>query len=168
MTQPTTVATPSLQRLSAPTVRKTARRKLTDAEMQNLRRIAAALIPEAPGHIAADRIGTFEDLVDEALAVLDPHFDTIAVALESLQDVADEELFTSLKALDTTSPETFYPLSLLVVGVYLYSPEVEAKLQYPHPHRNPAGAMDAADEIESGILDPVIERGPIFVAPPAK
>ncbi|MFC9549944.1 hypothetical protein ACFTWF_03750 [Rhodococcus sp. NPDC056960] len=168
MTRSTSVASPQIQRLSAPTVRKTARRNLTESELRDLRRIAASLIPGVPGRIAADQVATFDDLVHEALAIMDPHFDSIVAAIDRMSDVEDADMFAALRALDAESPTLFYPLSLLVAGVYLYSPEVEAVLQYPHPHRNPAGAMEAADEIESGILDPVIERGPIYVAAPTE
>jgi len=43
------------------------------------------------------------------------------------------------------------------------SDEIKNTLHYPAPHPNPASMFEIADELSSGILDPVIERGPIFV-----
>ncbi len=39
--------------------------------------------------------------------------------------------------------------------------QVAAALGYPRPHRSPIDALQIADELETGILDPVVERGPL-------
>ncbi|KAA9164031.1 hypothetical protein FPZ12_008420 [Amycolatopsis acidicola] len=151
-----------ITRLSAPVVRKTARRSLTAEEMADLRRVAAVLIPsDGDGRPGGDEVAAFDDYVTEALAILDPVLDNVAAALAAIHDVPTGELFSALRQLDSGSPHLFHPLSLLVTSVYLYSAEMEAELGYPHPHRNPPDLSEAADEIEGGILDPVIARGSI-------
>lgn len=150
-----------LTRLSAPTVRKSARRPLTDTESADLRRVAAVLIPPVGDRLGGDQVAAFDDDVAEALAVLDPVFDDVVAALAAIHDVSTTELFGALREMDADAPQLFHPLSLLVTAVYLYSAEIEAELGYPHPHRNPVGMTEAADEIDSGILDPVVERGSI-------
>jgi hypothetical protein len=172
MSDPTTTsfAMPSpggaVTRLSAPTVRKNARRALTDLELADLRRIASALIPAADDAPAGGDITDFDTQAAEALAILDASFGHIERALADLHDCATPDLFDRLRELDHRAPELFYPLSLMITAMYLYSADVEPLHGYPHPHRNPPEPMDAADEIEAGILGPVIDRGPIYVAAP--
>ena len=160
-----TPAPSGVTRLSAPNLRKRPRRELTSEEAATLRRVAGALIPagDADGEIAADTIADFDALAQEALAIMDPAFDSITDALEQLQHVRDDELFAWLRGLDQQEPNLFYSLSLLVTSIYLYSPEVEAELGYPHPHRNPAPENQFVEELETGLLNPVIERGSIYV-----
>jgi hypothetical protein len=156
----------AITRLSAPTVRKRARRVLNDNELTVLRRVASALIPAHDEAPAGGDIADFATQTAEALAILDASFGEIEQILADLHDVPEAEMFDRLRQLDLDAPELFYPLSLMVTAVYLYSAEVEQQLGYPHPHRNPPSPMDAADEIETGILDAVMERGSVYVPAP--
>ena len=54
---------------------------------------------------------------------------------------------------------TFDPLSSIIAGAYFMTPQVKELIGYPGQHRDPAGLEDAANELETGILDPVLERG---------
>ena len=155
-----------VRRLSAPTVRKTARRTLADAELVDLRRVASALIPATEDTPAGGDIADFAGQAGEALAILDASFSSIERSLALLHDCPTEYLFEQLRELDRDAPELFYPLSLLVTAMYLYSAEIEQWHGYPHPHRNPPSPLHAADEVDSGILDAVIERGSIYVPAP--
>lgn len=152
-----------LVRLSAPTVLRQARRRLTDEELAILRRVAGALIPAGDdGETAGDQIADFGDLAHEALAIMDPVFDDIIAALGEVAPFQGGELFDALRSMDSSSPKRFHRLSLLVTSIYLYSPEIEAVLDYPHPHRNRASMDEVVEEIESGLLEPVIARGSIY------
>lgn len=166
MNEETGIPVKRIERLSVPTVRTSARRELSGEQLDTLRRVAGALIPASGERVGADQLGSFDAQVSEALAIMDPHLEAIEEALDLLAGVGPSEMFDALRRLDGEAQHLFYPLSLLVVGVYVYAPEVEAVTQYPHPHRNPAGVSEAADEIESGILDPVLERGEVFVPAP--
>jgi hypothetical protein len=82
--------------------------------------------------------------------------------LAELSSISSEKLWDCLETLNRERQSVFYPLSLLVLGIYIYSPELKESLGYPAPHQNYAELFDAADELASGILDPVVERGSIY------
>jgi hypothetical protein len=161
-----TASTDAITRLSVPTVRKKARRALSADELNDLRRVANALIPAAGDASAGGDIADFPTQAADALAILDASFDQIEGVLADVHDCPTENLFGWLRELDQGAPEMFYPLSLMITAMYLYSAEVEQLHGYPHPHRNPPSPMQAADEIDSGILNSVMERGSIYVPIP--
>lgn len=151
------------ERLSVSMPRQAPPRNFTDLEMQTLRVVADTLIPAANGNPSGSGLAKFEGLVTRAAAILDKHFATLTAILGELSAIPSEQMWDRLRELEAQDNETFYLLSTLLAGAYLYSDEMKAELQYPAPHRNPPGLFDAADELSTGILDPVIERGPIFV-----
>ena len=55
-------------------------------------------------------------------------------------------------------------VSSVVVGAYLLSPEVRRLINYSGRGRNPIPIDQAAEELSDGILDPVIDRGNIYVS----
>ena len=44
------------------------------------------------------------------------------------------------------------------------TPQIMELIGYPGQHRDAAGLEDAANELDTGILDPVLERGYIYVS----
>jgi hypothetical protein len=44
-------------------------------------------------------------------------------------------------------------------------PEIQAHVGYPGQGRHPAAPTQIADELGDGLLDPVIDRGPIYRVP---
>ncbi|MBY3301178.1 hypothetical protein HFO10_35760 [Rhizobium laguerreae] len=139
-------------------------RPFTDMELQTLRTVADALIPPQDDFRSGSAVSKFDQLVTNAAAILDKHFDLLTGVLEELRVTPGTEMWDRLKKLEAENGEAFYILSTLIVGAYIYSDEMKSELNYPTPHRNPPGLFDAADELSSGILDPVIERGPIYLA----
>ena len=150
-------------RLSVRDVRRASRRELLPIELAALGRVADALIPAVDGHLAGSAVAGFERRAHSAMAILDREFDAIIDTLEALRDVPSAALFEELRGLSFANPRTFYFLSLVVTGIYLYSDEIVAELGYPRPHRNPIDEMQIADELETGILEPVVQRGPRYV-----
>lgn len=71
-----------------------------------------------------------------------------------------------LRALHAAGDVTFQALSAIVCGAYLTVPEVRTRIGYPGQNHDPAPFDLAADEIMDGILDPVLERGAIYVPAP--
>ena len=143
-------------RLSVSKPSKLPPRPLTAEEMATLRRIADTLIPPGDGVVSGGNVTGFDALATRAAAILDKTFDLLTAALERLAPVPQDALWDTLKALSEEDDAAFYTLSTLLVGVYLYSDEVKAQLAYPVPHRNPPDFFDAANELSSGILDPVM------------
>ncbi|MBB3527363.1 hypothetical protein [Rhizobium sp. BK456] len=137
-------------------------RAFTADELQTLRVIADTLIPPHGDFLGGSGVSKFDELITKAAAILDKHFDLLVSLLEVLGTTPREEMWERLKRLEAEDGEGFYILSTLIAGAYIYSDEIKAELNYPAPHRNPPDLFDAADELSSGILDPVMDRGPIF------
>lgn len=143
-------------RLSVSKPNKLPPRPLSTQELATLRRIADTLIPPGDGLLSGAGVAEFDALAAQAAAILNKTFDLLAAVLKRLENVPENELWDVLKSLSEADDAGFNTVSTLLVGVYLYSAEVKAQLAYPVPHRNPPDFFDAAEELSSGILDPVM------------
>jgi hypothetical protein len=52
------------------------------------------------------------------------------------------------------------------VAAYLMIPEVRTAIGYPGQRRHHPQFDEAANQITDGILDPVVERGPVYTPVP--
>jgi hypothetical protein len=157
-------AQPGTRRLSVPTRVTRPPRPLTDDELATLLRAADCLIPASGPNPAASQAQEYGAYLQLALAARADVFDTVLSAIATLTDVADDQLLAALKRMWAEDKTTFDPLSAILAGAYFMTPQVKELIGYPGQHRDPAGLEDAANELETGILDPVIERGPIYVS----
>lgn len=154
----------SAQRLSVPQRKTKPPRALTDDEHATLLRIADTLIPAAGPNPRASDAKQFVPYLHLALAARADVFDAVLKAVGQLAGVADDAMYGELKTMWTEDKITFDPLSSIIAGAYFMTPEVKELIGYPGQHRDPAGLEDAANELETGILDPVQERGYIYVS----
>jgi hypothetical protein len=154
----------SSQRLSVPPRHTKPPRPLTDDEQATLLRIADTLIPAAGPNPKASDATEFVPYLHLALAARADVFDAVLNAVNKFADVAEADLHDALKALWANEKLTFDPLTSVIAGAYFMTPQVKELIGYPGQHRDPAGLEDAANELETGILDPVLERGPIYVS----
>jgi hypothetical protein len=150
------------RRLSVPPRRTTPPRPLSDDEHTTLLRIADTLIPAAGPNPKASEAQQFPAYLHLALAARADVFEIVLNAVNELADVDD--LYAALKQMWADDKGTFDPLSSIIAGAYFMTPQVKELIGYPGQHRDPAGLEDAANELETGILDPVLERGPIYVS----
>lgn len=152
---------PRPTRLSAPELPNRLPREPTAAERAALGEIADVLIPaqgtlprgsEAPG---------FQDALTRALRA---RVESLGAVLAAASAVVGSDRGTNgaLRALATEDPRTFQVLTAVVAGAYLIIPEVRAEIGYPGQERKFARFDESAEELMNGILDPVIERGPIY------
>lgn len=139
-------------------------RPLSAAEIRTLRAVADQLIPCGPGlePAATDEPG-YDDALQIAAHARADAFDRITTALADLDALDPGALDRRLRELAQQSPDTFQPLSTIVAGAWLLLPSVRTRISYPGQRRNVAPFGQAADELSSGILDPVLDRGKIFV-----
>jgi hypothetical protein len=115
---------------------------------------APSATPEYPRHL------------DRALAARGDAFDAVVAAATTLGTLDAPELIGELRALHAARDATFQALSAIVCGAYLTVPEVRARIGYPGQEHRPAPFDLAAEEIMDGILDPVLERGAVYVPAP--
>ncbi|MGW0634956.1 hypothetical protein [Nocardia salmonicida] len=151
-------------RPSVPPRRLLPPRPLDQRQWAGLLRIADCLIPAVGPNPAASEAEDYGRYLELALAARADAFETILRVIDDLAGVPDEELRAALKQLWAQDNAAFDPVSNVVAGAYFMTPQVKALIGNPGPHRDPAGLEEAADELASGILDPVVERGHFYVA----
>jgi hypothetical protein len=152
------------QRLSVPVRDTRPPRSLDEVELATLLRVADCLIPAAGPNPKASDAQNYLKYLDLALAARRDVFDAVIAALASLAEVPDEGLRAALKQMWATDKATFDPLSAIVAGAYFMTPQIMELIGYPGQHRDTAGLEEAANELDTGILDPVLERGHIYVS----
>ena len=125
-------------------------------------RIADALIPDGPAGPRPSELAGYTDWLDRAIAARRDAFDDIVALAARLAACRDVELDTELRRLAEIPESGFDVLSSVLAGAYLLTPEVRRAVGYPGQAQRPAPFDEAAEQIMSGILDPVVARGPVY------
>jgi hypothetical protein len=152
-------------RLSVPDSPRRPPRPVSDEELRGLLAIADVLIPGTSDMPAASAAPKIDDWLGVALAARRDVFDEVLMLATSLGRLPSAMLSDELRRLSDAEPERFEPLSAVIAGAYLMVPEVRRAIGYPGQVRRFPPFDQAAEEITSGILDPVIERGIIQESP---
>lgn len=134
----------------------TGRMVLSREQLDQIRAVAAVLIPGASDASPAPSLPDFDDLVQRAAVALEGDDKPLVEALEALPKDPSWENLASFAEAD---PSSFDQVSLVAVGAYFMSSSVLAALGLPSGIRRPAKLDQAVDELSSGILDAVLERG---------
>jgi hypothetical protein len=158
--QPTKTA----NRLSVPPRHTSPPRALTEVEQVNLLRVADCLIPASGPNPKASDADQYLQFLNLALSARADVFDEVLAAVIVLADVSDDDLWGALKQMWSQDREIFDPLSSIVAGAYFMTPQIKELIGYPGQHRDVPGLEEAADELGTGILEPVLERGFIYVS----
>ncbi len=125
--------------------------------------LADALVPAAHGMPAASTVvdGNRLAFVVQARPDLADPLAAI-VAMPMFDDPA-----TRLDELAAQHPELLAALHLVVVAGYYSDPHVRTLIGYPGQIVRPVSALDYPAYLDEGLLDRVIERGPIWRDPTA-
>ena len=134
-------------------------RPLTAAELATALRVAAVLVPGTTG------VDDYPALLDLALAARRDAFADIVAQLARLDGLGPEDLGAALRRASDAGDPGFGVLSAVLAGAYLLAPAVRERIGYPGQAARPPRFDLAAEQITDGILDPVIERGPIHRDP---
>jgi hypothetical protein len=121
--------------------------------------IADVLIPAAQGMPSATEAGVPDALLDE---VVRARPDLTAPLVEVLTAVAADDAATAVARLRAGAVPGFDTVAVVVAGGYLMSPRVMAELGYPGQEAKIVDPDDVIRTLHDGLLDPVIERGPIY------
>ena len=123
-------------------------------DRETLAGLADALIPAAEGMPSASEAGATQNLLDEVLVAR-------ADLEEPLREIAatarGRDPAVEVARLESEAPELFEALTTAVAGGYFISPEVRDRLGYPGQQ-----AKKLEDDFDQELLQPVIDRGPIF------
>ena len=118
--------------------------------------LATSDSPGSPDSPAADDLSNINALLQQAAAALNSGRPTLRAAISALPP---ELTWESLRNFAADDPSSFEQVSLLAVGAYFMSPDVLAALGFPSRQRLRADPEQVVDELSSGILDAVYERG---------
>lgn len=75
--------------------------------------------------------------------------------IAALAAIDNDDVEGSLRRLESTAKEDFELITAVAVGAYTMHPDVMAAVGYPIPERAPVPFDQFANEISSGILEPV-------------
>jgi hypothetical protein len=108
---------------------------------------------------SASGAGVHAELLDQVLLSRADLERPLVEALTRLpDDLTPGEAVTALRR----RPTDFEVVSTVLAGAYLMSPQVRGTLGYPGQEPKRVDPFDYVRVIEDGLLDPVVERGPIY------
>ena len=132
---------------------------LNDELRARLGQFADLLITGGAGLPSASAADVQGKWIDRTLAARPDLVDTIHSVLNR-----PDEPRAALDALRRDDHQLFDRFAFAIAGAYLMNPRVRRQLGLPGnaPKRKPAYPDESDHYLEGGILDPVIERGPIY------
>ena len=126
-------------------------------------RIADVLVPALGDMPAASSVGIAGELLDKALRARP---DLAAACRRAVSGCADPPGPAALEQLAEADPDGFSALMVLVLGGYYMSAEVRKLLHYAGQEALTIDIGELPAYIEEGLLDEVIDRGPIYRTTP--
>ena len=139
--------------------------KVTDDQRRRLAGLADRLIAGGAGMPSASEAETHGVWMARALAARP---DLASIVLDVInQDGEPGEVLDGLRERDRPKFDAF---AFAVSGAYLINPRVRKLLGFPGPApaKNPAFPDEAESYLEDGILEVVIQRGPIYRPTPSE
>jgi hypothetical protein len=130
-------------------------------ERSVLAALADLLIPPATGFPSASEAGVSGEGLDRILAVRPDLAGPLKHLLQQAQGHVSAEF---LQALQADDPAGFGVLAEVVPGAYFMHPEVRSALGYDGQTARPIDPRP--DHLDDGLLQSVIDRGPIYRPPP--
>ena len=137
---------------------------LSTEHRNTLAAIADVLIPtsgELPSWSAADPNGKW---LDKALAARP---DLIPMLAALLDDAAGRDPAEEARRLHTDDRARFSDLALLIQGAYYMNLKIRKRIKFPGQGKRAPFPDEAEYDLRDGILDDVIQRGPVHKQPPA-
>jgi len=128
-----------------------------EAERSILARLADLLIPASAGLLSASQAGVAGEGLDQVLAVRPDLADALHGFLQSSKGRDPAEVVAELQA---ENPESFAVLAEVVAGAYFMNPDVRAAIGYRGQGPRPIDSRP--DYLDDGLLQSVIDRGPIY------
>ncbi|HEY2411967.1 MAG TPA: hypothetical protein VGI40_06980 [Pirellulaceae bacterium] len=134
----------------------------TDVERKRIGELADVLIPAADGHLSASQA----DVASRGLNLYLQTCPEMAAGLRQvLQKTGNAAAAAAVETLRTRDPATFGTLAEFAAGAYFLNPQVRDAIGYagqtPHP------IDPTPDYLNDGLLESVIQRGPIFRPTPS-
>lgn len=138
---------------------------LSEQERDILSGIADYLIPEAEGMPSASQVNLGTELSEKVFAVRHDLVEPVKNALLKVQGLPGEEAAKKLAEVD---PSGFQAITTVASAGYFMSPKAREALGYPGQESRPFDPEKTTDYLDDGLLQPVIDRGPIFKPTPGQ
>ena len=136
---------------------------ISDEDYRRLELITGLLLPgDATAPAAAD-LPELRALLARAISAVGGEASTVEEALTLLPL---EPTWESLEELDATRPEIFEALAAVTAGAYFMAPTALDAIGYPHGPRKRSSDDRVVAELETGILEPVLQRSGMVRAVP--
>jgi hypothetical protein len=132
---------------------------IDDATRATFRALADVLIPAAEGMPAASEVGVHLDILDRVLG-LRP--DLAERFFRGLRATAGEAAGEAAQRLNAADPEALSAIGLVASAAYYMQPRVRALIGYPGQEKRPGDPDETPEYVANGMLQQVIDRGPIF------
>jgi hypothetical protein len=127
-----------------------------ERELALMRAVAAVLIPGDGDAPAALDVDGFDELLQRAAVAMGPELPAVHEAIARLPKDVD---MATLAAFSASNPEPFSLIGTTVSGAYFMAPAALTAIGYPTGPRSAPPFDLAADELATGVLEPVIARG---------
>ena len=125
--------------------------------------IADVLIPEDAGMPAASRADVGGPVLDRILSLRD---DLKEPFFRGLHAVTGIEPAAAAKALNTDDPIALATIGLVASAAYYMSPKIQQLIGYPGQQKRSFDADATPEYVTNGMLQVVIDRGPIYRSTP--
>lgn len=132
---------------------------ISQAQRKTFAGIADVLIPEAEGMPSATQAGAHQDILDR---VVELRPDLRPAFFRGLNAVAGQDPATAAEHLNSNDPEALGAIGTLASAGYYMLPEVRQRIGYPGQENRPIAIEKEPAYIKNGMLQQVIDRGPIF------
>ncbi len=132
---------------------------LSAQERETLAAIADHLIPAAESMPSFSEIGAEKTLTAR---VLELRPELLTDLRRALAQAAGADPAEAAERLNRDDPVALGTLGLVASSAYYLAPEVRQRLAYPGQQSRPASPEEEHDYLRDDLLQPVIDRGPIY------
>ena len=136
---------------------------LTDEQRQALALIGDSLIPAALGMPSFTGSGAEAEMTDHVVALRPELLADLRQALDSISP--DEDPAAATERLNRNNPDALGVIGLIASSAYYLMPGVRSIMGYKGQEHRPAGDDEEHDYLRDNLLQPVIDRGPIYRDP---
>jgi len=134
--------------------------QITDTRRATFAGIADVLIPAFEGMPSASSVEVHGKMLDHVVS-LRP--DLVENLLRGLDAAAGKAPEVAANDLNKTDPAALSAIGLAASAGYYMTPQVRALIGYPGQQSRPVADPDATPEyVSNGMLQQVVDRGPIF------
>ena len=132
----------------------------SDGDRQVFAVMADVLIPAAEGMPSASQVGVQEAPLDRVLELQPWLAPRLQRGISSAAASGDPA--AAVETINRDDPAAMSAIGLAASAAYYMQPQVRKLLGYPGQVSRPAGPEEEHDYLRDGLLQPVIDRGPIY------